>query len=251
MVTIRANFEERCVVLAGAEPWVTSPTPGVERMMLDRIGDEVARATSVVRFAPNTVFPEHVHGGGEEFLVLQGLFVDEDGEYGPGDYVRNPVGSRHAPRAGRDGATLFVKLHQFALGDTRRLAVQTAVAPWLPGSVPGLSVLPLHEFGEEHTALVRWAPNTQFLRHSHWGGEEILVLDGVFRDEHGSYPAGSWLRSPHLSVHTPFTAAEGATIFVKVGHLAPGRVQLLGVGGDTSAATCSTTRASPKSDRPT
>lgn len=226
MLTIRASFEERCVVLPGQEPWVASPTPGVERMMLDRVGDEIARATSVVRFAPDTVFPEHVHGGGEEFLVLQGLFVDEDGEYPPGAYVRNPVGSKHAPRAGRDGATLFVKLHQFARGDARRVALQTATASWSKGSAPGLLVLPLHAFGEEHTALVRWAPNTQFLRHSHWGGEEILVLDGVFRDEHGSYPAGSWLRSPHLSVHAPFTGSEGATIFVKVGHLAPGRQQV-------------------------
>jgi hypothetical protein len=41
----------------------------------------------------------------------------------------------------------------------------------------------------------------------------------MFRDEHGDYPAGSWLRSPHLSTHTPFTSAEGATLFVKVGHL--------------------------------
>lgn len=224
-MTIRANFEERCVVLPGQQAWVASPTPGVERMMLDRIGDEIARATSFVRFAPHAVFPEHVHGGGEEFLVLQGLFVDADGEYGSGAYVRNPVGSQHAPRAGRDGATLFVKLHQFAPGDAQRLALQTAVASWSPGSAPGLSVLPLHEFEEEHTALVRWAPNTQFVRHAHWGGEEIVVLEGVFHDEHGSYPAGSWLRSPHLSVHTPFTASEGATIFVKVGHLAPGRQQ--------------------------
>jgi len=216
---IRANFAQRFVVLPEAEPWVTSPTPGVERKMLDRIGDEVARATSIVRFAANTDFPMHVHGGGEEFLVLQGLFVDDDGEYPAGAYVRNPVGSRHAPRAGEAGATLLVKLHQFAAGDAERVVVQTTRMPWLPGSAPGLSVLPLHEFGDEHVALVRWEPHTRFQRHSHWGGEEIFVLEGVFRDEHGDYPAGSWLRSPHLSTHTPFTAAEGATIFVKVGHL--------------------------------
>jgi anti-sigma factor ChrR (cupin superfamily) len=218
---LRANFAERVVVLPGAEPWAPSPTAGVERKMLDRIGGEIARATSIVRFAPNTDFPEHVHGGGEEFLVLQGLFVDDDGEYPVGAYVRNPVGTRHAPRSGKDGATLFVKLHQFATGDVERVVVQTATQPWLPGSAPGLSVLPLHEFGDEHAALVRWAPSTRFHRHSHWGGEEILVLEGVFRDEHGQYPAGSWLRSPHLSTHTPFTDAEGATIFVKVGHLLP------------------------------
>lgn len=221
MPRIRANFEERVVVLPGQEAWVASPTPGVERRMLDRIGEEVARATSIVRFAPDAAFPEHTHEGGEEFLVLEGLFADQDGQYPVGTYLRNPIGTRHAPRAGKDGATLFVKLHQFMPGDAKRVVVSTTTAPWWPGSAPGLSVLPLHEFGSEHAALVRWAPHTRFQRHSHWGGEEILVLDGVFRDEHGQYPAGTWLRSPHLSTHTPFTASEGATIFVKVGHLLP------------------------------
>jgi anti-sigma factor ChrR (cupin superfamily) len=216
---IRADFRQRVVVPAGTEPWVRSPTAGVERQVLDRVGGEVARATSVVRFAPNTTFPEHVHGGGEELLVLAGLFIDDDGEYPVGAYVRNPVGSKHAPRAGKEGATLLVKLHQFSLGDVKRVVVPTATATWLPGSAKGLSVLPLHEFGDEHVALVRWAPHTRFHPHSHWGGEEIFVLNGIFRDEHGYYPAGSWIRSPHLSTHTPFTGPEGATIFVKVGHL--------------------------------
>jgi anti-sigma factor ChrR (cupin superfamily) len=78
----------------------------------------------------------------------------------------------------------------------------------------------LHEYGTEHVALVKWAPDTRFAAHTHWGGEEILVLEGVFHDEHGAYPAGSWIRSPHQSVHTPFTGDEGALIYVKVGHLA-------------------------------
>jgi anti-sigma factor ChrR (cupin superfamily) len=56
--------------------------------------------------------------------------------------------------------------------------------------------------------------------HRHWGGEEILVLDGVFEDEHGRYPTGSWLRSPHQSEHHPFTGPDGALIYVKTGHLA-------------------------------
>ena len=216
---IRADFDQRVVVLPGEEAWVLSPSAGVERKLLDRIGNEVARATSIVRYAPNASFPEHVHGGGEEFFVLEGLFIDDDGDYPAGTYVRNPVGSRHAPRAGTEGATLLVKLHQFAADDAARVVVRTTTTPWQQGSASGLSVLPLHEFGTEHTALVRWAPNTRFHRHSHWGGEEIFVLAGVLHDEHGEYPADSWIRSPHLSTHTPFTGAEGATIFVKVGHL--------------------------------
>jgi anti-sigma factor ChrR (cupin superfamily) len=79
--------------------------------------------------------------------------------------------------------------------------------------------MPLHEFDGVGTALVRWAPNTVFNPHVHPGGEEILVLEGVFHDEHGSYPSGTWIRSPRYSKHTPFTKSEGALIYVKTGHL--------------------------------
>ena len=54
--------------------------------------------------------------------------------------------------------------------------------------------------------------------HRHFGGEEIFVLEGVFADEFGEYPAGTWLRSPHMSMHKPFSR-EGCLIFVKTGHL--------------------------------
>jgi anti-sigma factor ChrR (cupin superfamily) len=193
---------------------------GVERQMLDRVGEEVARATTIVRYAPNARFSPHTHGGGEEFLVLAGSFHDDTGDFPEGTYVRNPIGTSHAPWAGPDGAVLFVKLYQFAASDTEHIVIDTRTAPFRQGLVPGLTVLPLHEFGSEHVALVRWAPSTQFTQHRHWGGEEILVLEGVFEDEHGAYSKGSWLRSPHLSSHTPFTGPAGALIYVKTGHLA-------------------------------
>lgn len=188
--------------------------------MLDRIGAEVARATSLVRYAPNSTFPRHEHGGGEEILVLEGEFADEHGSYPRGTYLRNPVGTSHAPRVGEQGCLLFVKLHQFDPADQVSVCIDTERAQWQPGLVEGLSVLSLHEFGGEHVALVRWAPDTRFKVHQHWGGEEILVLEGTFCDEHGQWPAGSWLRSPHLSRHTPYTGKEGALIYVKTGHLA-------------------------------
>lgn len=217
---LRADFSLREVVYPGDEDWRASPMAGVDRMMLDRIGEEVARATSIVRYAPNSKFSEHTHGGGEEFLVLEGTFNDEHGSYAKGTYVRNPVGTAHSPFVGDDGCTILVKLHQFAPQDQTQVVINTTTAQWRAGSVAGLQVMPLHEFGSESVALVQWAPNTQFNPHTHWGGEEIFVLDGVFQDEHGRYPKGTWIRSPHLSQHTPFTGPEGALIFVKVGHLA-------------------------------
>jgi len=216
---INADFEQRIVIHPEDYQWVQSPMPGVERMMLDRIGDEVARATSIVRYAPNSEFSPHVHRGGEEFLVLEGIFADEHQSYPKGSYVRNPIGTSHTPKIGEEGATIFVKLHQFDQNDSEQKVIDTPNQVWHQGLVEGLTVMPLHEFQSEHVALVKWAPNTQFQPHKHWGGEEIFVLEGTFYDEHGAYPKGTWIRSPHLSQHTPFTKEDGALIYVKVGHL--------------------------------
>ena len=214
---IHADFSQRAVVFSEALPWMDSPMPGVQRRMLERDGEEVARATSIVRYAPGSYFSAHTHGGGEEFLVLEGVFSDEQGAFGPGAYVRNPVGSSHTPYS-KDGATILVKLWQMQPEDQQHVVVDTRQAAWFPGLVPGLQVLPLHTYGTEQVALVKWAPGTQFQQHRHWGGEEIFVLEGVFADEQGAYPQGTWLRNPSGSVHTPFSQ-EGCLIYVKTGHL--------------------------------
>ena len=216
---INADFDERIVIEPSNYNWVNSPMKGVNRMMLDRIGDEAARATSIVRYEPFSEFSSHTHEGGEEFLVLDGVFSDEHHSYGKGCYVRNPIGTFHTPKVGKEGATIFVKLQQFKVDDIEEKVIDTTNQPWLQGLVDGLTVMPLHEFETEHVALVRWAPNTQFTSHQHWGGEEILVLAGTFYDEYGSYPTGTWLRSPHLSQHCPYTKDDGALIYVKTGHL--------------------------------
>jgi anti-sigma factor ChrR (cupin superfamily) len=226
-MTLNDDFAQRAVCWPEQAEWQPSPLPGVERWMLDRIGGEVARATSVVRYAPGSHFSRHVHGGGEEILVLDGVFTDDTGDHPAGTYLRNPPGSAHAPSS-RGGCTLFVKLWQFAPDDLQPLRIDTRSAPWRQGLVPGLTVQPLHEHDGVSTALVRWAPHTVFQPHSHPGGEEILVLEGVFSDDQGRYPAGSWLRSPRWSRHAPFTEADGALIWVKVGHLGAAFVPLPG-----------------------
>lgn len=218
MPSINADFSLKVVQYTTKMPFVASPNPQVLRIMLDRVGDEVARATSIVRYEPGSTFERHMHGGGEEILVLDGTLSDEHGHYPAGTYLRNPPQTDHAPFS-EAGCTLFVKLWQFEAGDQQPIRVNTLTSDWYPGMVPGLSVMPLHTFDGVSTALVRWAPHTIFNPHVHPGGEEILVLDGVFHDDHGSYPAGSWLRSPRYSQHAPYTEVEGATIYVKTGHL--------------------------------
>jgi anti-sigma factor ChrR (cupin superfamily) len=217
---LNADETQRCVVDSQQLAWLDSPSALVQRRLLARDGGEVARATSVVRYAAGARFADHVHDLGEEILVLSGTLSDDKGDYGPGSYIKNPPGSSHAPFS-QDGCTLFVKLRHLHAQDSARIVMDTQRAHWRQGMVPGLRVLPLSEFGTTHTALVRWAPGTFFNPHRHYGGEEIFVVEGVFEDEHGRYCAGSWLRSPHLSAHQPFSR-EGCVILVKTGHLLPG-----------------------------
>jgi anti-sigma factor ChrR (cupin superfamily) len=216
---LNADFTQRVVIDSRQVEWVDSPSPGVQRKMLERDGGEVARATSIVRYAAGSHFPTHRHDLGEEIFVIDGDFHDDAGTHGPGTFIRNPPGSAHAPGS-VGGCTLFVKLRHLDPQDLQQVTVDSTTAAWRPGLVDGLSVLPLCEFGSQHTALVRWAPGTRFNPHRHWGGEEIYVIDGVFEDELGRYPAGTWIRSPHLSQHRPFSR-EGCTILVKTGHLNP------------------------------
>jgi len=214
---LNADFSKPVVIDTNVMPWEPSPMAGVSRRKLDRIGDEVARATSLVRYDPKSYFSPHTHGGGEEFFVLEGIFSDQHGDYPAGTYVRNPIGTSHKPHS-EDGCVIFVKLHQFDHRDTAQFSINTHMAEFLPGTAPGLTVLPLHSFEGESCALVRWAPGTVFKPHRHYGGEEIFVLEGTFSDEAGDYPAGTWLRSPHLSTHHPFSK-DGCLIYVKTGHL--------------------------------
>ncbi|MCH7981991.1 MAG: cupin domain-containing protein [Proteobacteria bacterium] len=216
---LNADFSQPAVIRPDDYEWVASPMPGVERMMLDRVGEEVARATSLVRYAANSAFSKHVHNGGEEFYVLAGEFADEHRTYPVGSYVRNPIGTAHTPKIGEQGCTIFVKLQQFEADDDAQFVVDTKTREWSAGVIPGLQVMNLHQYKHEHVALVKWAPHTRFNEHKHWGGEEIFVIEGTFFDEYGEYPAGTWIRNPHQSTHEPFTRADGALIYVKVGHL--------------------------------
>lgn len=196
--------------------WVTSPSSGVKRKPLERERQEVGEVTSVVTFEPGSKFPEHGHPNGEETFVLEGELADENGRYPAGTYFRNPPGSRHSPFTDI-GCKLYVKLNQFLPGDLEQKAIYTPKQPWLQGNRQ-LRVKPLHEFGGQNTAIIHWPPGSTFSRHQHWGGEEMFILEGVFQDEYGDYPAGTWIRNPHGSAHTPFSN-EGCVLLLKVGHL--------------------------------
>ena len=213
---LNMDFNQKVVIETVLRDWTASPMPGVWRKPLAREDAERGHATSIVRYDPGARFSPHDHPKGEEILVLEGVFSDETGDYPAGTYFRNPEGFRHAPFSA-EGCVLLVKLHQFQSDDTRHIVIDTHSAQFRPGS-GNLQVLPLHQHGAEQVALVRWPAGERFQAHSHLGGEEIYVISGELRDEHGSYPQGTWIRSPHMSRHFPFVD-EDTLIWVKVGHL--------------------------------
>ncbi|MGD1806474.1 cupin domain-containing protein [Dapis sp. BLCC M126] len=214
---LNADLQERVVVFTEDLPWRDSPMAGVQRRMLERDGEEVARATSLVRYAPSSYFSAHTHGGGEEFLVLDGIFSDEQGDYKPGTYVRNPVNSSHTPHS-KDGCTILVKLRQMEPQDQQRVVISTTQAKWLPGEVPGLQVMPLHTYQTEQVDLMKLAAGTNFPSSEYGGGEEIFILEGVLKDEQGVYPKRTWLRNPPGYIHT-LSSDEDCLIYRKIGHL--------------------------------
>ncbi len=213
---LNMDFTQRVVIETATQPWQPSPMPGVSRKPLAREDAERGHATSIVRYDPGARFSEHPHPLGEEILVLEGTFSDQTGDYPAGTYFRNPEGFRHAPFS-EAGCVLLVKLHQFQTGDDAHVVIDTQATKWSPGE-GGLKVMPLHEHENEHVALVHWPDGERFQHHTHVGGEEIFVLSGELIDEHGRYPASTWIRSPHLSVHEPWVERE-TVLWVKTGHL--------------------------------
>jgi len=160
------------------------------------------------------------HDGGKllEVLVVRGLLSLNGEALGPASYARLAPGVP-ATFTSTNASMVYLNERTPTEPEADSYALRGDTLDWRQGMVPGLKVTSLHQGLTKHTALVRWAPETRFNPHTHVGGEEILVLEGVFRDEHGSYPAGTWIRSPHMSNHRPFTGPEGSTILVKVGHL--------------------------------
>lgn len=213
---INMDFTQRIAIETEAMEWLASPANGVWRKPLERQEAESGHTTSIVRYDQGSAFNTHPHPMGEEIFVLEGVFSDQDGDYPAGTYLRNPPGSEHAPFS-NEGCVIFVKLNQFDERDLSTVRVNTKQTPWLEG-IGNLKVMPLHDFEHEHVALVKWPVGERFQPHKHFGGEEILVLSGEFKDEYGSYPKGTWIRSPHMSEHFPFVEQE-TVILVKTGHL--------------------------------
>ncbi len=217
--TMRLNADLSVPAMVDSESleWSASPMPGVERRMLEREGDEVARATSLVRYAHGSAFSPHTHGAGEEFLVLEGVFSDETGDFPAGFYVRNPPGSRHTPSSA-PGAVILVKLRQMPPEETLPVRLDTrAAALWRSGAT-GLDSAVLFEAPWERVDLLRFAPGAANLRDVWPRGVEFFVVEGKLTVDGSPRRAGSWLRYPPGST-VSIAAESGALVYRKSGHL--------------------------------
>jgi hypothetical protein len=213
---INADFSQVAIVDRSKAEWIPSPETGVDRIMLDRIGDEVARATSIVRYAAGSTFARHEHAKGEEFLVLDGVFSDDHGDYPSGHYVRNPPGSSHSPHS-EDGCRILVKLRQFDPEDLTRVVIDTRKADlWHSGD--STDSLLLHSFGDEQVHMIRIAAGKQYTITGDSPGTEIFVVSGTVRFDDDSLPAESWLRLP-AGQAADLEAREDSVLWVKSGHL--------------------------------
>ncbi len=216
---LNADFSRRAAVHASHIDWIPSPTAGIDRRMLDRIGGEVARATSLVRYAPGSRFPAHVHGGGEEFLVLEGVFEDEHGAFPAGSYIRNPPRSRHRPGS-EPGCIIFDKLWQFDPEDRTEVKLDTRGAHYAPAPArAGVETTLLHRDSRETVRLERWAPGAIIALEPE-GGIELLVLSGSFEEASEAFAEHSWLRLPIGATLLAAAGEDGAHVWVKEGHLA-------------------------------
>jgi hypothetical protein len=217
---INADFSKPAMVIPRDDDWVCSPESGVDRLMLDRVGDEVARATSMVRYAPGSSFFQHLHARGEEFLVLDGVFSDENGDYPSGTYVRNPPGSRHAPRSD-GGCRILVKLRQFEPADLVPVVIDTNDdALWRDGG-DGTLRLALHTFGAEKVEMRRISAGMEFSLDGAAGGAELLVVRGTLWTGATRLRDESWLRLPRGSSEV-LLAEQDTIAWIKTGHLPPG-----------------------------
>ncbi|MFT4732840.1 MAG: anti-sigma factor ChrR (cupin superfamily) [Gammaproteobacteria bacterium] len=215
---INADFAKFATVHTITQEWIASPMPGVDRKPLDRFGAEVARATSIVRYAPQSHFSPHTHSGGEEFVVLDGVFQDENGDYPIGSYVRNPPQSEHKPGS-QKGCVIFVKLWQFQPNDRQHVNIQMDKAEITCADNQN-NVVERLLFADQHEQVkhITLSKNTQWQSDA-TNGNEILVLDGSVLHNQIQLNKHDWLRVPIGQKLLLQALSEGAKIWIKTGNL--------------------------------
>ena len=204
---MNSDYEKRALIDTNTIQWQETQVKNVFKKIL-AIKDK--EETSFIKLKEGSVLNQEQKINSVEIFVLEGTYINEYGKYPQGTYLRLPLENEALVKSDK-GCVIFRKTNFFT--DNEKLIIDTNASAWLQGQ-GNLEVKPLHN----QTALVKWPKNERFIPHKHWGGEEVVVLHGVFIDEYGEYPKGSWIRSPHLSEHFPYVNEE-TIIFVKTGHM--------------------------------
>lgn len=200
-------YEERALININEMIWKKIGNKGIFVKQLSKKENE---ETSILRIEKDTKLNTQSKINSVEIFVLEGIYINEYGEFKAGTYLQFPK-EDEAYVTSRNSCTVFRKINYFEMKE--QIIIDTKNESWHQGH-GNLEVMPLYE----QTALVKWPKGERFIPHKHWGGEEIFVLSGTFMDEHGNYPKGTWIRSPHLSEHFPYVEEE-TIIYVKTGHL--------------------------------
>jgi quercetin dioxygenase-like cupin family protein len=215
---VNADFSKRVLMHGDSIAWEASPMKGVDRRRLDRVDSENERVTTIVRYAPQSHFSQHVHTGGEEFIVLEGVFQDDYGDWPAGSYIRNPPQSKHTPGSA-PGCIIFVKLWQFDPDDRTFIhANRHKLGSVADRNRVGVNVSPLYQDNKENVCFEQWEADAS-VEIDASGGAEIFVLEGSFRQADDDLRQNSWLRMPVGSKLSATAGPEGASVWTKTGHL--------------------------------
>lgn len=210
---IHDDLTKEVILDAGRMAWIPSPAKGVDRRMLYREGAEVARATSIVRYAPGSAFPPHAHAGGEEILVLGGTFQDEHGDYPAGSYFRNPPGTSHSPAAA-DGCEILVRLWQFREGDKAQILRLPGEGAPLPARDGVAASRLLFDDGAERVLMETWRAGAT-VTFGNRRGLEFLVFGGSLTIGETVLSRQGWGRLPSGQDLTGRAGEAGATLWIR------------------------------------
>ena len=230
---IELNADKKNSVLVNVDGAAATQAAGqtdVKRTMYERVGGEVARASTKVTFKPNTPFPSHVHDGGEEFVVLSGVWKDKWGNFPKYTYIRNYIGSSHEPSIGEEGCEIFVKLRQMSakVSELEHWSVDFSRANnesvrlyqgWSKNEHTDTEYRELFESPYERVYAEYLEPKSVINDKIPKGGQEIFVIDGEFEDALGKHKEHSWARyGADGESRERKAGAEGALLYVKEGH---------------------------------
>lgn len=203
---MNSNYEKRALINTANMQWQENSKNVLKKVLSRKDNEE----TSLIKLNDNSILNQNSKINSVEIFVLEGTYINQYGEFSEGTYLKLSEENESLVKTDNT-CVIFRKTNHFT--NEQKIIVNTKTSQWLKGQ-GNLEVMPL----DVQTALVKWPKDEKFIPHSHFGGEEIFVLKGVFMDEHGQYPKGSWIRSPHLSAHFPYVEEE-TIIFVKTGHL--------------------------------